>query len=76
MRYFCNRDRGGNIVNVRCDVRDNDAPEMEEISEEAYREWLSGIEAPVTEAEEDMPSAAERLRADIDYLAALQGVTL
>lgn len=76
MRYFCNRDSNGNIVNVRCNVRDETQAGMEEITEKAYDEWMAGFVEPSTDVEEDVPSAAERLRADIDYLAALQGVTL
>lgn len=76
MRYFCNRGPSGEIVSTRRTVQNDDVPGMEEITEEAYEEWLAGLAEPPTEPEENVPSEAERLRADIDYLAALQGVEL
>ena len=37
---------------------------------------LTPRERPVVEHEQEAPTETERLRADVDFLAALQGVTL
>lgn len=44
-------------------------------NEEAYQAWLAALPEPV-DPPEPPPTELEQLRADVDFLAALQGVSL
>lgn len=80
MVYFCKRDKTGKIVSGgwSASLTAETLPEgLEELTREAYEAWLAAQAAAAPEEPEDAaPTAMERLRADVDYLAALQGVTL
>ena len=44
-------------------------------NEEAYQAWLAALPEPV-DPPEPPPTELEQLRADVDFLAAMQGVSL
>lgn len=79
MPYICRRDKNGCIVSAGWMRTMPEAQEgLEEISKEELEQWESEMMVlPEPEGPEmPGPSAMEQLRADVDYLAALQGVTL
>lgn len=79
MIYFCKRGTDGNIVSVGWSRKDTSVPEgLEKMTKKEYEAWEAEQTAhqEPEEQEEAVPSAMEQMRADIDFLAALQGVTL
>lgn len=79
MPYICRRAEDGSIVSagwIRNMPEDTDG--LEEISKEELEQWEAELTAQVEPEEktDPGPSPMEQLRADVDYLAALQGVTL
>lgn len=80
MICYCKRD-GLGIITVIGQVDElEQVPEGHEIITESEREeWLTAQrreEQARREEAEAMPTPVEQMRADIDYLAALQGVSL
>ncbi len=76
MIYYCKRNETGEIVGVGVAPSKAAIPAGHETCTEAERdEWLAQLLAAQAE-EAKRPTPAEQLRADVDYLAALQGVSL
>lgn len=80
MVYFCKRDSSGNIVGV------GQAPDAESIpvghevctaeERDAWLETKAAEQEALEQAQAARPSSEAQLRADLDYLAAYQGVSL
>lgn len=78
MVYFCKKDETGEIISIGSVSGVESIPAgCEECSEAQRDAWVTEREAQLAASAEDpKPSAVEQMRADLDYLAALQGVTL
>lgn len=78
MVYYCEKNQAGEIVAMGA-VSDTDViPVGGEVCTKAQRDaWVAECKARMAKNEEEAaPTPMEQLRADMDYLAALQGVTL
>lgn len=78
--YYAIKTEDGSIVAVGAVEEPGQIPAgAEQCTKEVRDAWLAQKRAERQAEEEalaEMPSPEERLRADIDYLAALQGVSL
>lgn len=70
MMYYAKRDETGAIVQVGIAAELPDG--FAAISETEYQAWVASL----PQEPDPAPTQAEQMRADIDFLAALQGVTL
>lgn len=78
MVYYCEKNQAGEIIAMGAVADADMIPAGGEVCTKDQRDaWVAECKARMAEKEtEASPTQMEQLRADMDYLAALQGVTL